>query len=118
MRNAICSAECIHLMPVCAFSTWIFREEFRAPAKKIRSQNAGHALHNLRPADNISKDRVIQVTIIVIDSGARLCVWIYDLAAVEKFKPHLFPECLDFVGRHQVIRTEKSSGMKLGQFFS
>src|SRR5262245_21470684 len=103
-------------MPVGSLVTRVFRKELRSPAKHVRTQNAGHAMYDLGPGNNISQERVVQMAIIIVDSGARLSVRIDRLGPVKELQTYTFPVRLHLIWLHQSVRPDESSSVEFRQF--
>jgi hypothetical protein len=91
MRDPVCAAKGIHLMPGCTFVARIFGKELATPTENVRAKNARHSMYDLWPTNNIGEDGVIEMAVIIVNPSPRLRVRINGFGAVKKLKAHPLP---------------------------
>jgi hypothetical protein len=117
MRNSTAkAAEGISLVPLAALVARVFGEEFRPPAKDIGTQDADYFIDNLRPANQIGQERVVQMAVIIVNPAARLGLRINHISAVKELNPLAFPVGLHLLRIHHGERAGKSICVEIFQF--
>src|ERR1700733_378477 len=118
VRHAVAAAERVGLVPIGALVAGILGEELAAPADHVGAEDARHPVYDLGPADELREEVVVEVTVVVVDAGARLGVGIGNVAAVEELQGLAFPARLHLVRFEQRERTEVTLRVEIGQLVS